>query len=169
MAATDSDQTTTRIGKTTMRTRADGIEFERLLDAPRHLVWEAMTKAEHFTHWWGPASQEMISAQLDFRVGGSYRFVTRGDDGIEHAFRGEIREIVPLEHVVQTFEYEGMPGAVTLDSLTLIEQGNKTLLKSTSIIESGTPEAVEAMVASGMAEGAAETYDRLEAYALTLA
>jgi uncharacterized protein YndB with AHSA1/START domain len=169
MAATNSEPTTKQVGKLTVKFLPDGAEFERVFDAPRRLVWEAMSKAEHYKHWWGPASQVMISCELDFCPGGAYRFVTRGDDGVEHAFRGEIREVVPPERLVQTFEYEGMPGAITLDSLTLTEREGRTLLHATSTLVAGSPEAVEAMLASGMIEGAAETYDRLEEYARTLA
>jgi uncharacterized protein YndB with AHSA1/START domain len=162
------DTVTRQVGQLTVTATPQGVAFTRVFDAPRRLVWEAMSKAEHYPHWWGPRSQEMIFCQLDFRAGGSWRFVTRGPDGDEHAFHGEIRDVVPQERIVQTFEYEGMPGAVMLDSLTLDEHDGKTVLNATSTIESGSPEAVEAMVQSGMEEGAAETYDRLEEYVRTL-
>jgi uncharacterized protein YndB with AHSA1/START domain len=161
------EKVTRQVGKLTVTVTPDRAEFTRVFDAPRRLVWEAMSKAEHYPHWWGPRSQERVSCELDFRPGGSYRIVTRGSDGLEHAFRGEIREVVPPERVVQTFEYEGMPGTVMLDSLTLIERGGKTVLSTTSTLEAGSPEAVAAMLESGMAEGAAETYDRLEEYLRT--
>lgn len=160
---------TRQVGKLTIIETSDGTEFRRVFDAPRRLVWEAMSKPEHYPNWWGPRSQKMVSCQLDFRPGGSWRFVTRGDDGVDNAFRGEIREIAPQERIVQTFEFEGFPGTVMLESLTLVEHEGKTVLTATSTLESGDPAAVEAMVDSGMAEGAAETYDRLEEYAATLA
>jgi len=171
MATTDSStQAASRqIGKLTVTAMPHGAAFRRVFDAPRHLVWEAMSKAEHYPHWWGPRGTTMLSCELDFRPGGSWRFVTRGPDGNEYAFRGEIREVVPPERIVQTFEFEGMPGAAMLDALTLTEQEGKTILTATSTLESGSPEAVDAMLQSGMAEGAAETYDRLEEYARTLA
>jgi uncharacterized protein YndB with AHSA1/START domain len=143
-------------------------EFRRVFDAPRRLVWEALSKAEHYPHWWGPRNQRMTSCQLDFRAGGSWRFVCRDPDGSEYAFRGEIREVVAPERIVQTFEFEGMPGAIALETLTLTEHDGKTHLYATSTIEAGSPDAIEQMVQSGMAEGAAETYDRLEEYARTL-
>jgi len=146
-----------------------GAEFTRVFDAPRRLVWEALSKPEHYRRWWGPRSQTMTACHLDFRPGGSWRFVTRGPDGNEYAFRGQIREVVPPERIVQTFEFEGQPGTVMLDSLTLTEQDGKTVMHATSTLESGAPEAVEAMLQSGMAEGAAESYDRLEEYLRTLA
>jgi uncharacterized protein YndB with AHSA1/START domain len=162
-------ETTRQVGKLTVSPTPQGVEFRRVFDAPRRLVWEAMSKAEHFPHWWGPRSQTMISCQLDFRPGGSWRCVTRGSDAVEHAFRGEIRDVLPLERIVQTFEYEGAPGVVMLESMTLTEQDGRTMLYATSTLESGSPEAVQAMLDSGMEQGAAETYDRLEEYARTLA
>jgi uncharacterized protein YndB with AHSA1/START domain len=75
---------------------------------------------------------------------------------------------VPPERLVQSFEYEGAPGVVMLDALTLTEHEGRTTLRTTSTIESGSPEAVDAMLESGMAEGAAETYDRLEELLRTL-
>ena len=169
MTMTDSEQRTRQIGKLRFTATPQGAEFERVFDAPRRLVWEAMSKAEHYPRWWGPRGQTMVSCELDFRPGGKWRFVTRGADGVEHAFRGEFREIVPPERLSQTFEYEGAPGNVMLDSLTLTELDGKTLMRSTSRLESGSPEALAAMLQSGMADGAAETYDRLEEYAATLA
>ena len=160
--ATNSESTTRQVGKLTVKTTATGAEFRRVFDAPRRLVWEVMTSAEHTPKWWGVRSQQMVSCDMDFRTGGKWRFVTRGDDGVDHAFRGEYREIAPIERIVQTFEYEPMAGTVLLESLTLTEEGGKTLLTATSRLESGSAEAVQAMVDSGMAEGAAETYDRLE-------
>ena len=162
MTMTDSERQTRQIGKLKFTLTPQGADFERVFDAPRRLVWEAMSKAEHYPRWWGPRSQTMASCELDFRPGGRWRFVTRGEDGVEHAFRGEFREIVAPERLSPTFEYEGAPGTVMLDSLTLTEQDGKTLMRATSRLESGSPEALAAMLQSGMADGAAETYDRLE-------
>lgn len=169
MATGNSAQSTTRqVGKLTVTITPEGAEFRRVFDAPRRLVWEAMSKAEHYRHWWGPRSEDITTCELDFRPGGKWRIVTRSPDGVENAFRGEIREVVASERIVQTFEWEGSPGNVMLDSLTLTEQGGKTILTATSRLEAGSPEALQAMVDMGMAEGAAETYDRLEEYARTL-
>jgi uncharacterized protein YndB with AHSA1/START domain len=168
MSATNSEPVTRKIGKLTVSFTDRGAQFRREFDVPRSLLWEALSKAEHMPHWWGVASDTMISCELDFRPGGKWRFVTRGAEG-ENAFHGEIREVLAQERIVQTFEWEGAPGNVMLDAMTLAEQGDRTLMVVHSTLESGSPEAVEAMVQMGMAEGAAETYDRLEAYALTLA
>ena len=134
----------------------------RVFDAPRDLVFEAHTSCEHMTRWWGPRKYEMSSCEIDFRPGGAWRMVHRGPDGTEHGFRGEFREIVRPERIVWTFEYEGAPGHVSVDTLTLEEHGGKTTLTAHSVFD--TAEELQAMVQSGMEEGAAETYDRLDEY-----
>lgn len=172
MAASNSSTgaVTRQVGKMTVTVKSDReAEITRVFDAPRRLVWEALSKAEHYPRWWGPRGSTMTSCQLDFRPGGSYRFVLRTADGHEAAFRGEIREVVPPERVVQTFEFEGMPGAVSVETLTLTEQDGKTALTSVSTYDGVSADAIDAMLQSGMEAGAAETYDRLEELLQTLA
>ena len=120
------------------------IASTRIFDAPRELVFEAHSSCEHMSNWWGPRRYEVSSCEMDFRPGGAWRMVHRGADGTEHGFRGEFREIVRPERIVWTFEYEGMPGHVSVDTLTLEDR--------------------DGMLQSGMEEGAAETYDRLDEY-----
>ena len=167
MNASNNHGPTRQVGKLTVTVKSEReAELKRVFDAPRRLVWEAISKPEHFPHLWGPRRQTMVSCELDFRPGGSWRFVTRDPDGTEYAFRGEIREVVPPERVVQTFEFEGMPGAISVETMTLTESDGKTTLTATSRFDS--VEALEGMLQSGMEEGAAETYDRLEEYLGTL-
>jgi uncharacterized protein YndB with AHSA1/START domain len=109
----------------------------------------------------------VVSAEYDFRPGGKWRIAHRGPEGDEHGFRGEFREIVPPEKIVWTFEYEGAPGQIAVETMTLDEVDGKTML--TTISEAGSREARDAVLQSGMEEGAAETWDRLEEYAQTLA
>ena len=170
MATSNStpEQVTRQVGKMTLTVKSDReAELKRVFDAPRRLVWEALSKPEHVPHWWGPRRNTMTSCELDLRPGGSWRFVLRGPDGNEYAFRGEIRELVPPERVVQTFEFEGMPGAVSVETLTLTEHDGRTTLTATSTFDS--VEALDGMLQSGMEGGAAETYDRLEEYLRTMA
>jgi uncharacterized protein YndB with AHSA1/START domain len=136
------------------------VELTREFDAPRRLVFESLSRPEHLRRWWGPRGTKMVGCEMDFRPGGRYRFVLRRDNGPEYAFRGEYREIVPPEKVVQTFEFEGMPGSVSVETLTLTERDGRTTLRTTSRMDS--VEARDAMLRSGMEAGAAETYDRLE-------
>ena len=138
------------------------IVMTREFDAPRDLVFEAHTSCEHMTRWWGPRKYEFASCEIDFRPGGKWRVVHRGPDGDEHAFRGEYREIVPPERIVWTFEYEGFPGQISVETLRLEERDRKTTLTATAVYD--TVEARDAMLQSGMEEGARETMDRLDEY-----
>lgn len=168
MPTTNSVGTTRQVGKMTIRVKSDReAEITRVFPAPRRLLWEAISRCEHLAHWWGPRRNTMVSCELDFRPGGSYRYVLRGPDGNDYAFRGQIREVVPPERVVQTFEFEGFPGAVSTETMILTERDGQTTLTVVSRVDS--PEALEGMLGSGMEQGAAETYDRLEEYLPTLA
>lgn len=142
------------------------IAMTREFDAPRDLVFEAHTSCEHMSHWWGPRKYEVVSCEIDFRVGGKWRIVHRGPDGQDYGFHGEYREIVPPERIVWTFEFEGYPGAVSVETLTLEETDGGTTLKGVSLHDN--VEARDAMLNSGMEEGARETMDRLEEYLETL-
>ena len=154
-------------GKLTVTTPSDTeIQMTRVFDAPRDLVFEAHSSAEHMKHWWGPRKYETISAEMDFRPGGKWRIVHRGPDGEEYGFHGEYREIVRPERIVWTFEFEGAPGQVAVETVTFEEHDGKTTL--TAISDAGSKEARDAVLESGMTEGAAETFDRLEEYLETL-
>ena len=143
------------------------IVMTRVVDAPRDLVFEAHTSCEHMSNWWGPRRYEIASCEIDFRPGGAWRIAHRLPDlEEEHGFRGEYREIVRPERIVWTFEWEGLPGHISVDTLTLEEEDGKTLLTATSMFDS--VEDRDGMLRSGMEEGAAETWDRLEEYLQTL-
>src|ERR1051326_2726978 len=94
------------------------IRLTRDFDAPRKLVFEACTKPEHLKHWWGPKDYDVVLCESDLRPGGAWRTVQRAPDGNEYAFRGEYREIVPPERIVMTFEFEGFPGHVAVETIT---------------------------------------------------
>jgi len=134
------------------------IRMTRVLDAPRRLVWAAMTQPEHLKRWWGRGNP--LDLTLDFRPGGSYRYVEHAD-GTEYAFRGEIREIVPEERIVQTFEFEGMPGHISVETLTLEETDGKTTVTINSTF--ANQEDRDGMLQSGMETGANQSYDALDA------
>jgi uncharacterized protein YndB with AHSA1/START domain len=138
------------------------IVMTRVFDAPRDLVFEAHTSCEHMSRWWGPRKYEFASCEIDFRPGGKWRIVHRGPDGEEYAFHGEYREIVPPERIVWTFEFEGWPGNVSVETLTLEEHAGKTTFTATSVYD--TVEQRNGMLESGMEEGAAESMDRLDEY-----
>jgi uncharacterized protein YndB with AHSA1/START domain len=149
--------------KLTVTTPSDReIVMTRVFDAPRDLVFEAHTSCEHMSKWWGPRRYQNSSCEIDFRPGGAWRMVHRSSDGQEFGFHGEFREIVRPERIVWTFEFEGMPGHVSVDTLTLEEHDGKTTLTATSVFD--TVEDRDGMLQSGMQEGAAETWDRLAEY-----
>jgi uncharacterized protein YndB with AHSA1/START domain len=134
------------------------IRMTRVLDAPRNLVWTAMTQPEHIKRWWGRGNP--LDVTLDLRPGGSYRYVEHAD-GSEYAFRGEIREIVPQQRIVQTFEFEGMPGHVAVETLELDETDGKTTITITSVFDN--QEDRDGLLQSGMETGANQSYDALDA------
>jgi uncharacterized protein YndB with AHSA1/START domain len=154
-------------GKLTVTTPSDTeIQMTRVFDAPRDLVFEAHSSVDHMKNWWGPRKYETISAEVDFRPGGKWRIVHRGPDGEEYGFHGEYREIVRPERITWTFEFEGAPGQVAVETVTFEERDGKTTL--TAISEAGSKEARDAVLESGMTEGAAETFDRLDEYLETM-
>jgi uncharacterized protein YndB with AHSA1/START domain len=134
------------------------IVMERVFDAPRELVWQAHSACEHLTQWW--ARGHDMSCEMDFRPGGAYRFVEHAPDGNDYAFRGEYREIVAPERIVQTFEFEGMPGVVAVETLTLVERDGRTTI--TAHADFGSKENRDGMLSSGMEAGAAQSWNHLE-------
>jgi len=143
------------------------IVLTREFDAPRPLVFEALSKAEHLRHWWGPSGSTVVQCDVDFRPGGAWRMVERDSEGQEWGFRGEVREVAPPERIVQTFEFEGMPGHISVETMNLEDLGGRTRITVTSRFAS--VEDRNGMLQSGMEQGAGESYDRLEAYLKTLA
>lgn len=139
------------------------IRMTRIIDAPRQLVWAAHTQPEHVKHWWGRGNP--LDVELDFRVGGKYRFVEHSE-GEAYGFRGEFREIAAPERFVQTFEFEGMPGHILVETVEFTEQDGKTLITSTSVFDS--IEDRDGMLQSGMESGAEQSYQVLERYLKTL-
>ena len=130
-----------------------------VLDAPRELVFKAYTDPELFAKWWGPRRYKNEIERFDSRTGGSWRVVQVGDDGSRHAFRGVNHDVVAPERICATFEYEGFPGHVALQTATFEPMGNKTRLVAHIVFESVMDR--DGMVASGMQEGADESMDRL--------
>jgi uncharacterized protein YndB with AHSA1/START domain len=155
----------TSSGQLTVTTPSDReIVMTRVFDAPRALVFEAHSKCEHTQRWWGRGNP--LDCEMDFRPGGTYRFVEHEPDGGDHAFRGEYREIVAPERIVQTFEYEGMPGHVSVETLVFTEHDGKTTLTSTTVFDS--VEDRDGMLNSGMEAGARESMDHLARLLATL-
>ena len=136
------------------------IKMVRVFDAPRALVFEAHAKCEHLKHWWGRGNP--LDCELDFRPGGTYRFVEHTPEGGQYAFRGEYLEIQAPARIVQTFEFEGAPGQVCVQTLDLTEEGGKTT--ATSVTRFPTREERDGMLSTGMEDGAGKSDDALAAY-----
>jgi uncharacterized protein YndB with AHSA1/START domain len=90
------------------------IHIERIFDAPRDIVWRACTDPELVSQWWGRGNK-LVVEKMEFHKGGHWRYVEHGPDGT-HGFEGRYREITPPERVVQTFEWDGMPGYVIIET-----------------------------------------------------
>jgi uncharacterized protein YndB with AHSA1/START domain len=148
-------------GKSTVTLPAEReIHVERVFDAPRGRVFAAYTDPELIPQWWGPRSTTTIVEELDARTGGIWRFTMRNEDGSETVFRGVFREVTAPERIVQTFEWDGMPGHVSVDTATFEDLGGRTKVTSTSIFH--TPEERDGMLEAGMERGMNETYARLD-------
>jgi uncharacterized protein YndB with AHSA1/START domain len=137
------------------------IRLTRLFDAPRRLVFEAMTSPEHVKRWWGRLGDgySVPVCEIDLRVGGKWRFVNRHPQG-EVAFRGEYREITPYSRLVftETMEPHPEPGSEVI--AIFAEEGGKTRLTVTARYPS--VEVRDMVLGTGMARGAGLSYDRLE-------
>jgi len=144
----------------------DQILITREFDAPKELVYKAWTTPELVRRWWSAKRGEVTVAEIDLRVGGTWRYVMVADGGIEVAFHGEYREIVPNERLVSTEVYEGMPDAEALDTLTLSESEGRTTM--TILVQHATKEHRDAHIESGMEDGMQDALDLLEQVAVSL-
>ena len=138
----------------------------RTFDAPRDLVFRAFTDPELLVQWLGPRQYTMTIERFDVRDGGTYRYVHADDAGNAFGFHGVFHGEPSPDGFVQTFEFEGAPGHVSMDTLVLEERDGKTTVRTNSVFQS--VEARDAMVQSGMAEGMNEGYDRLNELIVTL-
>ena len=148
-------------GRTTFTQTSDReLVATRTFDAPRALVFEACTRCEHIARWYGPRAMTMASCESDLRPGGRFRYVLRGPDGAEHGFRGEFLEIAAPERVVNTWEWEPMPGHGSIETATFDDAGDgRTTLTVT--IRFGTAEDFAGWHGSGATAGMGESHDRL--------
>jgi uncharacterized protein YndB with AHSA1/START domain len=132
----------------------------RTFDAPRDLVFKTMMDPKLIPQWWGPRAHTTKVDEMEVRPGGRWRYVVRDPDGNEHAFHGFYHAITAPERCVFTFEYEGVPGHVVLETVTLDEVDGKTRMTDQSVFQSVADR--DGMVQSGMETGATEMMDRLD-------
>ena len=143
------------------------IRMTRLFDAPCELVFEAMTRPEHVRQWWGCLGDgySVPVCEIDLRVGGPWRFVNRHPKG-EAAFHGEYTEIAPPSRLVFTEIFEEFPDTVSVVSTDFVDEGGKT--RMTVSVRYPSREVRDIVLSTGMAKGAAISYDRLEDLVIAL-
>jgi uncharacterized protein YndB with AHSA1/START domain len=148
------------------------IQITREFDAPKHLVYKAFTTPELVRRWWHAKRGEMTVADIDLRVGGTYRFVMITPDGVEVGFHGKYLEVVPNERIVSTEIYEGLPEGVsdedgaTVNIASFEEAEGRTTL--TLLIQAANKTSRDAIIASGMEDGLQDALDLLEETAVSL-
>lgn len=159
---------TTRMGSAVITLPSDrDILITRAFDAPANLVFEAWTTPEHVRNWWGFQEHEMTVCEIDLRIGGTWRFVSRMDDGTEVGFHGVYQEVDPPHRLVYTETFEGFEGeggpweeGTSLNTLTLVERDGVTTLSVLATYESKA--ARDEVIESGMERGLQVSFDRLE-------
>jgi len=151
---------TTATMKATLTKPSDReIRVERIFNAPRDRVFKAMTDEKLIAQWWGRGNPLVIEKFEPVR-GGHWRFVEHSKDG-EHGFEGRFREVSPPDRIVQTFEWDGMPGHVIIETATLEDLGDgRTKFVNVSLFH--TTEERDGMMQSGMEGGMNESYDALD-------
>jgi len=134
------------------------IVMTRVFDAPRKLVFDALTKPGLLRRWFGPQGWSLVVCEADLKVGGAWRWVLRGPDGRDMGMRGVYQEITPPERLVSTESFDDYPGE-SLNTLTLSEEDGKTTFTIT--VRYASQEVRDVVIKSGMEHGAAECYDKL--------
>ena len=136
------------------------IDISREFDAPRDLVYKAYTDPQLLVQWLGPRKYKMTIDTWEPRDGGKWRFVHSDDQGNAWGFHGVFHGDQTPDGMLQTFEFEGAPGHVSLESLTLAERDGKTIVRNHAVYQS--IEARDAMIAGGMEDGMNDGFDRLD-------
>jgi uncharacterized protein YndB with AHSA1/START domain len=155
---------------TTRITTEPGVPFidvEREFDAPRDLVYRAYTDPDLLVQWLGPRRYAMTVERWEPRDGGAWRYSHRDADGNAWGFHGVFHGDPSPDQMVQTFEFDGAPGHVSLETLRLEERDGRTVVRTHSVYQS--VEARDAMAASGMAEGMNDGFMRLDELLASLA
>jgi uncharacterized protein YndB with AHSA1/START domain len=152
---------TKTLRKAAVSTPADReIRIERIFDAPRDRVWHAVTDPTLVEKWWGRGHSLTIE-RMEVKKGGHWRYVEHAPDGLSYGFEGRYAEVTPQSRIVQTFEWDGMPGHVALETMTLDDLGDgRTKLVVVSLFH--TAEDRDGMLQSGMEGGLNESYAALD-------
>lgn len=135
------------------------VRIERVFNAPRERVWRAFTDPKLIAQWWGRGNK-LVVERMELERGGHWRYVEHAPDGI-HGFEGRYREVTPPERLVSTFEWDGMPGYVSVSTTTFEDLGDgRTRIVATAQFH--TTEERDGMLSSGMEQGLSESYDALD-------
>jgi uncharacterized protein YndB with AHSA1/START domain len=135
------------------------IRIERIFNAPRERVWQALTEPALVAQWWGRGNKLVIE-RMELERGGHWRIVEHAPEGV-HGFEGRYREVTPPERIVQTFEWDGMPGYVAVETMTLEDLGDgRTRIVTLSLFH--TQEERDGMLHSGMEGGLNQSYAALD-------
>jgi len=135
------------------------LRFERVFDAPLERVWRAYTEPQLLAQWWGRGNKLDV-VRFEFERGGHWRFEEHSH-GQTHGFEGRFGDIVPQRSIRQTFEWDGMPTHVSVDTAEFVDQGDgTTLLRGTTLFLTGADR--DGMVNSGMESGMKESYAALD-------
>ncbi|GAA0259687.1 SRPBCC family protein [Cryptosporangium japonicum] len=135
------------------------VVVSREFDAPRDLVFRCFTDPDLIPRWLGPRELTTRVEEYDLKDGGRYRYVHVDAEGNEYAFRGVFHGDPAPELTVQTFEFEGMPGHVALEAVTMTESGGRTRVRTLSSFQS--VEDRDGIIASGMEVGVRDSDERL--------
>lgn len=136
------------------------IRIERVFNASRERVWRAFTEPALVAQWWGRGHQ-LVVERMEVERGGHWRFVEHGPDGV-HGFEGRYREVTPPERLVYTFEWDGMPGHVVVDTTVLEDLGNGRT-RVVTVSQFHTAAERDGMMSAGMEEGLNQSYAALDA------
>ncbi len=133
--------------------------FRWYFNTPRERVFKIYTDPDLLPQWWGPRTLTTVVEKMDVRAGGRWRIIQTDEAGIDYAFHGVYHAVISPEKLVYTFEYEGTPGHVLLETITFSEENGLTEVLDQSVYQS--VEDRDEMVKEGMEAGAAESYERL--------
>lgn len=136
------------------------IDITREFDAPRELVYRAYTEPELLVQWLGPRKYKMELERWEPRDGGRWSYTHSDDQGNTFGFHGVFHGDQTPDGMLQTFEFDGAPGHVSLEKLVLEERDGKTIMHNHSTYQS--VEARDAMIAGGMEAGINDSFDRLD-------
>jgi len=158
--------TMTKPERATVTTPTDRlIHVERIVNATRDRVWRAFTDPKLVAQWWGGGSKLTIERD-EVEKGGHWRYVGESEKYGKHGFEGRYREVTPQERIVRSFEWDGMPGYVLIESMTFEDLGDgRTKVMSDSLFH--TTEERDGMLES-MGTGMDESYEALDRLLATM-